>query len=60
MTNFDKWKEQLTFGEVLDTFIGYQNGDPCRHCPAIDFCGKIDVCRDTFTAWANAPAKEEK
>ena len=58
-TNFDKWKERLTPELVQDTFAGYISGDPCRHCPAIDFCGGIDGCKETFFAWANAPAKEE-
>ena len=60
MTNFEKWRDSLTPEIVQDTFAGYLNGDPCRHCPAIDLCGKIDGCRATFAAWANKEAEEEK
>lgn len=56
-TNFEKWRDSLTPELVQDMFSGYLNGDPCRHCPAIDFCGKKDGCRETFTAWANTKAE---
>ena len=59
-TNFEAWRDSLTPEWVQDMFAGYLNGEPCRHCPAIDFCGKIDGCKETFTAWANVEAKEEE
>lgn len=61
-TNFDEWREKLTPGEFWDSREGHLNGDPCRHCPAIDLCGKVDglTCTETFYRWANAPAKGEE
>lgn len=63
-TNFEKWRDTLT----PEAF--YENRKdscvialPCSNCPARAFCNEADYsieCKDNFTAWANAPAKEDK
>ena len=65
-TNFDKWKEGLT----LD-FAHRLLGKACDICPSRKYCdenqrvlhpgGRLKFsCEELFTAWANAPAKEEE
>ena len=62
MTNFEKWKETLTPEEVNEMRTSCETRTSCDRCPAIRFCGKTSglTCNEAFTAWANAPAKEDK
>ena len=61
-TNFDVWRDQLTPEEVNEMRTSSETRTSCDRCPAIRFCGKTSglTCNEAFTAWANAPAKEEK
>ena len=55
MTNFEKWKEELTpedFVRISNTW--------CGNFPFCDKCETDDgrYCLDIFYRWADAPAKE--
>lgn len=67
MTNFEKWRDSLTpeaFYEMREAVcFMFNRAWPCAQCQAWDFCNKDlgpNDCKGTFTAWANAPAKEEE
>ena len=76
MTNFEKWKEELTAVEAAHIFykarVCFKN-EPCALCPARNLCDKIhngdvhkrafnsgESCWSAFCVWATAPAKEEE
>ena len=54
MTNFEKWKAELTAYDVLQLYYN-QN---CKDCPAITICynDKGGSCNDAFFEWANQEA----
>lgn len=56
MTNFEKWKKELTVEEVADRMEAMCY--VCGHCPAKQQCDKT-FCRTHFLAWANAPMKSK-
>ena len=62
MTNFEKWRDSLTpeaFYEMREAIRVWV----CAQCPAWEYCNRDfsgNDCKGTFTAWANAPAKEEE
>ncbi len=58
MTNFEKWKKELTAEQVVECFF-----EPeffcCRNCPAYDYCNDEDKeCRESFLEWANKGVDE--
>lgn len=68
MTNFEKWKSELTPEDMIVTDFGFSMGccafyghyDECLNCPARDGCpdGGEDIsCPDAFLRWANAKAE---
>ena len=63
MTNFEKWKQDLTPGKlsrVLDYWL------PCVDCPAHEFCQKLldkeqsnwTGCNETIKKWSDMEVKE--
>ena len=62
MTNFEKWRDSLTPEWVNECREACEMRTACYKCPTGDFCGNTSgiTCAEAFTAWANAPAKEEE
>ena len=61
MTNFEKWKEELTPEKMAGLLQDHMDWD-CNlreHCPAVASCKENSPCAKTFLRWANAPVKEE-
>ena len=61
MTNFEKWKAELT-KEGAAEFVK-TGSKVCMACPAIKFCyhGMENInkpCSEVFLKWANKEAKE--
>ena len=54
MTNFEKWKQDLTFSKFLKYFIA--DACPGKTCPAFKICKNTKGCRDAFKTWANQEA----
>jgi len=54
MTNFEKWKAELTAYDVLQLY--YEQD--CHDCPATNIChnGMGSTCNDSFFEWANQEA----
>jgi len=54
MTNFEKWKAELTPESVVNYFF---YNDTCSCCPAFNNCREfktdIALCVETFQKWAN-------
>ena len=56
MTNFEKWKSELT----IEKYSRLVCGDcySCKFCPAEDSCingfDSVSGCREKFVKWANA------
>ena len=62
MTNFEKWKEELTLEKASRTLT---KGVWCRYCLAYEYCRslsmyetKMSSCSERFEAWGNLKAKE--
>lgn len=59
MTNFEKWKKELTVEEAAMKLA--ESMFVCGFCPARKsrkLCN--GTCQENFIAWANAPVKEEE
>lgn len=56
MTNFEKWKSELTpekIAKLLDS------DDICFECPVGSECWGYGSCPETFLEWANKEGEEE-
>ena len=54
-TNFEAWRDSLTPEKAAAVF---SHCLICDDCPVK--CEHATHCTEKFTAWANAPAKEER
>ena len=54
MTNFEKWKQELTVEEMVRFAMNFLY--KCNNCPAVKCCSEDekDTCNDSFVVWANA------
>jgi hypothetical protein len=56
MTNFEKWKRDLTIEKMVEIF----GGDVCHECPVkYQGCGKYDSCTEDILEWANKEIEED-
>ncbi len=55
MTNFEKWKRDLTIDKLVEWVYGYG----CFSCPARKQCSH-EACEASFIEWMNAEAKESE
>ncbi len=60
MTNFEKWKEELTLEKASRTLT---KGMRCKDCLSYEYCcslsmfeTKISSCSERFEAWGNLKA----
>ena len=55
MTEFEKWKKELTLEDVamdINKAANEIGGAICDFCPANDYCsGSFENCYDTIIAW---------
>lgn len=66
MTNFEKWKSELTAEKILNAVKRVQkvgrSSRFCCFCPAQYSCSAVndEECNEHIMVWANAPAKENE
>jgi len=66
MTNFERWKSELTIEDLIekDNFIHREDACDtitlsCRNCPAYDNCSTVySVCLVRFRQWAEQEVDE--
>ncbi|MDR2717168.1 MAG: hypothetical protein LBB89_03765 [Treponema sp.] len=60
MTNFEKWKNELTAERVHEVFKGKNCALGGKHvvCPAVAFCACEPTCEEGFMSWATADNEE--
>jgi|GEM_PF-5586828 len=52
MTNYERWKQNLTLREAAELFDA--SSGLCEDCPARDKCDNPHKCYNTFKAWGEA------
>lgn len=52
MTNFEKWKNNLTLQQFIE-FIDMSEGADCEYCPAKTCCAQMTFssCNKSFEEW---------
>jgi hypothetical protein len=63
MTNFEKWKTQLTVDECCPSFVNENTIFYCAGCPARRNCSsnnRAKSCGETFKDWAYKEVKDDE
>jgi len=59
MTNFEKWKSELTIEDLINNNAYDTIALSCKNCPAYDNCtAGYGVCINNFYQWAEQEVDE--